>query len=92
MNKFTMTVILAAFTSLCSVGATAGSDDSDKKKETTSKSTSPQDTSKRDGGKKGDEPSSTSEIMREKMPENLPPGVKHEYRDQEVMDKKPYKQ
>ena len=92
MNKFTMTVILAAFTSLCSVSATAGSHDSDKSKETTTKPSPPQDTSKRDGGKKGDQPSSTSEIMREKMPENLPPGVKHEYRDQEVMDKKPYKQ
>jgi len=92
MNNFIMTVIVAAFTAVCSFGAAAGSHDSDRKKETTSKSTPPQDTSKRDGGKKGDQPSSTSEIMREKMPENLPPGVKHEYRDQEVMDKKPYKQ
>jgi hypothetical protein len=91
MNKFTMTVILATFTAVCSFGAAAGSDDSDKNKETTTKP-SPQDTSKRDGGKKGDQPSSTSEIMREKMPKDLPPGVKHEYRDQEVMNKKPYKQ
>ncbi|SOD40443.1 hypothetical protein [Nitrosovibrio sp. Nv4] len=92
MNKLIVTVILAAFTAVCSFGAAAGSDDSDKNKETTAKPTPPQDTSKRDGGKKGDQPSSTSEIMREKMPKDLPPGVKHEYRDQEVMDKKPYKQ
>jgi hypothetical protein len=89
MKKLIVTVILAASTAVCSFGVAA---ESDKNKETTTKSTPPQDTSKRDEGKKGDQPSSTSEIMREKMPKDLPPGVKHEYRDQEVMDKKPYKQ
>lgn len=90
MNKLISTVILAAFTAVCSFGAAAGSHDSDKNKETTTKPSSSQDTSKKDGDK--NQPSSTSEIMREKMPKNLPEGTKYEYRDQEVMDKKPYKQ
>ena len=89
MNKLTSTIVLAAFAAVCSFGAFAGSHDTDKGKETTTKPYSPE-TSKKDKDKK--EPSSTSEIMREKTPKNLPEGVKHEYRDQEVMNKKPYKQ
>jgi hypothetical protein len=30
--------------------------------------------------------------MKEQFPKDLSPGEKYEYRDQEVMDKKPYKQ
>ena len=91
MNKLTSTVILTAFTAVCSFGAIAGgSDDSDKGKETMTKPYPPESTSKKDKDK--GEPSSTSEIMREKMPKNLPEGVKQEYRDQEIMNKKPYKE
>jgi hypothetical protein len=52
---------------------------------------SPQGTSKKEEDKYGKQPSSTSEIMKEQMPKDLPPGVKEEYRDQEMMNKKPYK-
>jgi hypothetical protein len=91
MNKLISTVILAAFTAVCSFGAAAASDSSDKNKETMSSSgSSSQTTTKgdRDSSRKG--PSSTSEAM--KVPKDLPQGVKDEYRDQEVMNKKPYKQ
>lgn len=87
MNKLISTVILAAFTAVCSFGVAAESHD--KGKETT---TSP-GSSKKDGDKYyGKQPSSTSEIMREKVPDDVGQGVKDEYRDQEVMNKKPYKE
>lgn len=91
MNKLTSTVTLAAFTAVCSFGAlAAGSEDTDKGKETMTKPYPPESESKKD--KDRSEPSSTSEIMREKMPKDLPEELKHEYRDQEIMNKKPYKQ
>ena len=92
MNKFISTVILTAFTAMCSFGAAAGSNDSDKNKGTMSNPKPSQNTGSKDGDKYGKQPSSTSEVMKEQMPKDLPPGVKDEYRDQEVMNKKPYKQ
>jgi hypothetical protein len=92
MNKLISTVILTAFTAVCSFGAIAGSHDSDKNKDTMGSSSSSQNKGKSDGDKYGKQPSSTSEVMKNQMPKDLPPGVKDEYRDQEVMDKKPYKQ
>ena len=87
MNKFISTVILAAFTAVCSFGVSA--EPHDKGKETMTRP----DSSKKDGDKSyGKQPSSTSEIMREKVPDSVSPGVKEEYRDQEVMNKKPYKE
>jgi hypothetical protein len=90
MNKLTSTVILATFTAACSFSAFAGSHDTDKGDKGKETMTKPYPESKKDKDKSG--PSSTSEIMREKMPKDLPEGVKQEYRDQEVMNKKPYKQ
>jgi hypothetical protein len=92
MNKLISTVIVTAFTAVCSFGAIAGSHDSDKNKDTMGSSSSSQNKSKDDGDKYGKQPRSTSEVMKEQMPKDLPPGVKDEYRDQEVMNKKPYKQ
>jgi hypothetical protein len=86
MNKLTSIAVLASFTAVCSFSAFAGSHDSDKG----AMDKSYQDTSKKDVDKNA--PSSTSEITRNKMPKDLPEGVKQEYRDQEVMNKKPYKQ
>lgn len=86
MNKLTSIVVLASFTAVCSFSAFAGSQDSNKG----AMDKSYQDTSKKDVDKNA--PSSTYEVTREKMPKDLPEGVKQEYRDQEVMNKKPYKQ
>jgi hypothetical protein len=91
MNKLISTVIITTFTAVCSFGATAASHDSDKNKETMRKDSNAT-TSKKEESKYGKEPSSTSEIMKEKMPDSVSPGVKEEYRDQEIMNKKPYKQ
>ena len=90
MKKLISTVILTAFTAVCSFSAVAGSHDSDKNKDKTAKPSSSQDNS--DGDKYGKQPGSTSEIMKEQFPKNLSPEEKSRYRDQEVMDKKPYKQ
>jgi hypothetical protein len=91
MKKLISTVILAAFTAVCSFGAAAA--DTDKNKEKMGSSGSSSQTTNKGGGEKyGKQPSSTSEIMKEQMPKDLGPGVKDEYRDQEVMNKKPYKQ
>jgi hypothetical protein len=92
MNKLVSTIILTAFTAVCSFSAIAGSHDSDKNKDTTGSSSSTQNKSKDDGDKYGKQPRSTSEVMKNQMPKDLSPAVKDEYRDQEVMDKKPYKQ
>ena len=86
MKKLILTVILTAFTAVCSFSAVAGSDGSDKNKDAKSS----QD--KRDGDKYGKQPSSTSEIMKEQFPKDLSPEEKARYRDQEVMNKKPYKE
>jgi hypothetical protein len=90
MKKLISTVILTAFTAVCSFSAVAGSDGSDKNKDKMANPSSSQDNS--DGDKYGKQPSSTSEIMKEQPPKNLSPEEKSRYRDQEVMDKKPYKQ
>ncbi len=86
MNKLTSIVVLASLTAVCSFSTFARSHDSDKG----AMDNSYQDMSKKDANKNA--PSSTSEITRNKMPKDLPEGVKQEYRDQEVMNKKPYKQ
>ena len=90
MKKLISTVILTAFTAVCSFSAVAGSDGSDKNKDTMTKPSSSQDN--RNGDKYGKQPSSTSEVMKEQFPKDLSPEEKARYRDQEVMDKKPYKQ
>ncbi len=90
MNKLISTVILTAFTAVCSFSAAAGSDDSDKNKGTMTSPSSSEKTSKKERDKSGKEPHSTSDIIsREKMPDTE---RSDEYRDQEVMNKKPYKQ
>ena len=87
MNKLISTVIIATFTAVCSFGAAAGSD-VDKNKETMRKA-SPENTSKKEGDKYEKSGStSDSEITREKTLSER----EKEYRDQEVMNKKPYKQ
>ncbi len=90
MNKLISTVILTTFTAVCSFGAAAGSD-TDKSKETMQKS-SPESTSKKESDKYGDKSDSVSdkdsEIMREKSLSER----EKEYKDQETMNKKPYKQ
>jgi hypothetical protein len=91
MNKLVSTVILTAFTAVCSFGAIAGSHDSDKK-DTMGSSSSSSSTQNKNRDDRDKEPKSTSDVMKNQMPKDLPPGVKNEYRDQEVMDKKPYKQ
>jgi hypothetical protein len=87
MNKLISTVVIATFTAVCSFGAAAGSDD-DKSKESTRK-----DSSSTMGKKDGDKyeksgSTSDSEPMREKTLSER----EKEYKDQEVMNKKPYKQ
>ena len=84
MNKLISTVILAAFTAVCSFGAAAGSD-TDKSKETIRKPSS-ESMSKKEGDKSGS--ASDSETMREKSLSER----EKEYKDQETMNKKPYKQ
>lgn len=86
MNKLISTVVIATFTAVCSFGAAAGSDD--KNKEPTRK-----DSSATMGKKDGDKyeksgSTSDSEPMREKTLSER----EKEYKDQEVMNKKPYKQ
>ena len=86
MNKLISTVVIATFTAVCSFGAAAGSD-TDKSKETMQKS-SPESTSKKEGDKSGSVSDKDSEIMREKSLSER----EKEYKDQETMNKKPYKQ
>lgn len=84
MNKLISTAMLTIFMAVCSFGAAAGSD-SDKNKETMRKD-APASTSKKEdksgASDKGDE------AVREKSLSER----QKEYKDQEVMDKKPYKQ
>ena len=89
MNKFISTVILATFTAVCSFGvAAAGSDASDKK------NTMSQDSSGKPqaGPQYGKEPSSTSDVTKNQMPKDLSPEELKKFKDQESMNKKPYKQ
>jgi hypothetical protein len=90
MNKYTSTVILAAFTAVYSLGA-AAADTTNKDKGGTSKYDSPKEWKDKYGeGGKGD--SSTSQIMQNETAKDLSPATKYENRDQEVMNKKPYKE
>ena len=87
MNKLISTIILTTFTAVCSFGAAAAGSDTDKSKETMQKS-SPESTSKKEGDKSGSVSDKDSEIMREKSLSER----EKEYKDQETMNKKPYKQ
>ena len=90
MKKFLSTIVLATFTAVCSFGA-AAADTSSKGGNTAGSSDSKEKWEKRYGeGGKGNQ--STSEIMKEKEPKDMNPEEKYEYRDQEVMNKKPYKE
>lgn len=90
MNKFISTVILATFTAVCSFGAAAaGSDASDKNKDTMRQDSSSKPQA---GSQYGKEPSSTSEVMKNQMPKDLSPEELKKFKDQESMNKKPYKQ
>lgn len=91
MNKLISTIILAIFTTVYSLGVAAGSDDSGKKKETTYKDAS-KNTSKKSGDKYEGTSSSASDKDGETMREKSLSEREREYKDQEVMDKKPYKQ
>jgi len=88
MNRLISTVVIAAFTAVCSFSALAG-DAMDKNKDNLRKDSS--DSS----GKKGDKyenksgsASDKGDTMREKSLSER----KEEYKDQESMNKKPYKQ
>lgn len=84
MNKLILTTILAVFTSVCSLGAAADtSDKSDHSKK---------EKWEKEYGQGGSGDASTSEIMEDEEPKDLSPDEKYKYRDQEVMDKKPYKE
>lgn len=90
MNKFISTVILATFTAVCSFGVVAaGSDASDKNKDTTSQDSSGKPQA---GSQYGKEPSSTSDVTKNQMPKDLSPEELKKFKDQESMNKKPYKQ
>lgn len=86
MNKLISTVILTTFTAVCSFGAIAADTSSNAPPDSKEKKWE----DKYGKGGKGDE--STSKIMEEKESKNLSPKEKYEYRDQETMNKKPYKQ
>ena len=87
MNKFISTVILAAFTAACSIGAIAADTSGNA---TTGDSKEKKWEDKYGKGGKGAE--STSQIMENEESKNLSPKEKYEYRDQEKMNKKPYKE
>ncbi|HET7061557.1 MAG TPA: hypothetical protein VFI43_05205 [Nitrosospira sp.] len=89
MNKFISTVILTAFTAVFSFGATAADSSNDN---TTGNSSDKKEKWEKKYGKGGKGDDSTSEIMKNKEPKDLSPDEKYEYRDQETMNKKPYKQ
>ncbi|MEO6824832.1 MAG: hypothetical protein ABI167_08950 [Nitrosospira sp.] len=89
MNKFISTVILATFTAVCSFGvAAAGSDASDKKDAMSQDSSGKPQA----GSQYGKEPSSTSDVTKNQMPKDLSPEELKKFKDQESMNKKPYKQ
>ena len=88
MNKLIPTVILATFTAVCSFGA-AAADYSDKDKGSSSGSYEKRD-NKTGRDKPAQEMRSTSDVTgHAKTPDTE---RTDEYRDQEVMNKKPYKQ
>jgi hypothetical protein len=85
MNKFTSTVILAAFTAVFSLGATAA-DNSEKKTTGNSK-----EEWKKEYKDTGTGNNTTREISANETPKDADADRKADYRDQEVMNKKPYK-
>jgi hypothetical protein len=89
MNKFISTVILAAFTAVFSFGVAAADTSNDNK---TGNSSDNKEKWEKKYGKGGKGNDSTSEIMKNQEPKDLSPEEKYEYRDQETMNKKPYKQ
>jgi hypothetical protein len=89
MNKFISTIILAAFTAVYSLGA-AAADTSNKSDNATRDSKEKKWEDKYGEGGRGNK--STSQIMENKESKDLNPREKYEYRDQEEMNKKPYKQ
>jgi hypothetical protein len=89
MNKFISTVILAAFAAVYSFGAAAADTSNGN---TTGNSSDKKEKWEKKYGKGGKGNESTSEIMKNEEPKDLSPEEKYEYRDQEVMNKKPYKQ
>ena len=86
MNKLISTVILTTFPAVCSFGAIAADTSDNAPRDSKEKKWE----DKYGKGGKGDE--STSKIMENKESKNLSPKEKYEYRDQEEMNKKPYKQ
>lgn len=87
MNKFVSTVIIATVAGVCSFGVVAGSHD-DKNKETMRKDSS-ENNRKQEGDKyKSGSTSNKDSEMREKSLSER----KSESSEQEVMNKKPYKQ
>lgn len=87
MNKFISTVIIAAFAGMCSFNVVAGSHD-DKNKETM-----PKDSSKGNSKQESDKYNSGSTSNKDgEMREKSLSERKSESSEQEVMNKKPYKQ
>jgi hypothetical protein len=87
MNKFTSTVIFATFACVCSFGVVAGSHD-DKNKETMRKDSSEYNSKQESYKEKSGSTSNKDGEMREKSLSER----KSESSEQEVMNKKPYKQ
>ncbi len=81
MKKLLSIVILTVFASAYVVGAAASDASNDAKKEKWEE----------EYGHGGHGNTSTSEIMEDNEPRDVSPDEKYKYRDQEVMDKKPYK-
>ena len=87
MNKFISTVIIAALAGMYSFGVAAGSHD-DKNKETTAKDSSKNNSKQESEKYKSGSTSNKDGEMREKSLSER----KSESSEQEVMNKKPYKQ
>jgi hypothetical protein len=85
MNKLISTVLCATFTAVCSFGAVAGSD-ADKNKEM--RKDSSQNMNKKEVDKAGSTANKEGDSMREKSLSER----QSELKEQEVMNKKPYKQ
>ena len=89
MNKFILTVILTAFASVYSLGAVAA-DNMDKSDNATHESQ--KEKWEKEYGETGKGNTDTSEIMQNEEAKDIPEGEKYKYREQEDMNKKPYKQ
>ncbi|MEO5654965.1 MAG: hypothetical protein ABIR00_03145 [Nitrosospira sp.] len=78
MNELMSTLVLATFTTVCSFGAVAGSDSSNKNEEATPITNRPQA-----GPQYGAEPASTADINKNQFPKDLSPEEKAKLKDQE---------